>query len=251
MQSSLFANAPAQTAERFSLQNAHMLKVQLGNGHPQDCLARVGSMVAFQGAVDFDGNMRSGAEQAAAAATGEQLNLMRAVGTGTMWLANMAQSIHVLSLDFDGLTIDGQYVLALDSSLTWNVVALESSQSIAGAGSYQLDIRGNGKIAIMTSGKPLVMRVTGGNEAFADADAVVAWSTGLSIGLEAQATSQRVYSRRRGTGEGWNMSFRGEGYVVVQPSEMLPPADFITSGGWMANRGLGQQGGMQGNTWGQ
>ncbi|MYW03577.1 AIM24 family protein [Streptomyces sp. SID3343] len=249
MQSSLFGHAPQQTAERFSLQNPHMLKVQLGNGQPDHCLARVGSMVAYQGAIDFDGNMRGGAEQRAARATGEQLNLMRAQGTGTMWLANMAQSIHVLDLDFEGLCVDGQYVLALDSSLSWNVVAIESAQEVAGAGSYNLDISGSGKVAIMTSGKPLVMRVQGG-EAFADADAVVAWSSRLQISMQAQTTSQRIYSRRRGTGESWDMVFRGEGYVVVQPSELLPPPDFITASGLMGSRGLGAQGGVRGNTWG-
>ena len=251
MHSSLFGHAPQQSAERFSLQNPHMLKVQLGNGQPDHCLARVGSMVAYQGAIDFDGNMRTGAEQQAAAATGEQLNLMRAQGTGTMWLANMAQSIHILDLDFEGLSIDGQYVLALDSSLSWNVVAIESAQSVAGAGAYNLDVTGNGKIAVMTSGKPLIMRATPQQEVFADADAVVAWSSRLSISMQAQTTSRRIYSRRRGTGEGWNMAFSGDGYVVVQPSEMLPPVEFIGPSGLLASRGLGQQGGVQGNTWGQ
>jgi uncharacterized protein (AIM24 family) len=251
MQSSLFGHAPQQSAERYSLQNSHMLKVQLGNGHPDHCLARVGSMVAYQGAIDFDGNLRSGAEQRAASATGEQLSLMRAQGTGTMWLANMAQSIHVLDLDFEGLSIDGQYVLALDASLSWNVVAIEGAQTVAGAGSYNLDISGSGKVAIMTSGKPLVMRVQHGAEVFADADAVVAWSSRLQISMQAQTNSERIYRRRRGTGEGWNMAFMGEGYVVVQPSELLPPVEFISAGGWAANRGLGAQGGVQGNTWGQ
>ncbi|MFI1578456.1 AIM24 family protein [Embleya sp. NPDC020630] len=251
MQSSLFGHAPVHNPERYSLQNEHMLKVQLGNGHPDHCLARVGSMVAYQGAIDFDGNLRSGAEQQAATATGEQLQLMRAQGTGTMWLANMAQSIHVLDLDFEGLSVDGQYVLALDSTLSWNVVAIESAQSVAGAGSYNLDISGNGKIALMTSGKPLIMRVTHGAEVFADADAVIAWSSRLQISMQAQTNSARIYRRRRGTGEGWNMAFMGEGYVVVQPSELLPPVEFIRPGGYLANRGLGQDGGVRGNTWGQ
>ena len=251
MQSSLFGYAEVQSPDRYVLQNTHMLRVQLGGQHAPEVLARKGTMVAFTGAVDFDGHLVTQGERNAATHTGEQLNLMRCHGNGAVYLANMAQSIHVLDLDFEGLTVDGQYVLALDPTLSWNVVAVESQHNIAGVGAYNLDITGNGKLAIMTSGKPLVMRVTPQQEVFADADAVVAWSTSLTIRMEAQVTSQRVWSRRGGTGEGWNMSFMGEGWVIVQPSEMLPPVEFAAQGGYLARRGLGQQGGMQGNTWGQ
>jgi uncharacterized protein (AIM24 family) len=254
MQSSLFANSASTTDldKRFHLQNPQMLRARLGGGHPPELLARNGTMVAYTGAIDFDGYMQSGAEQQAAQRTGEQLNLMMCRGEGNLYLANMAQAIHIIDLHQEGLTVDGQYVLALDPGLTWNVVSIESQQSVAGVGAFSLDIGGTGKLVVMTSGKPLVMQVTPQKEVFADADAVVAWSTHLHIGMESQVTSQRVYSRRRGTGEGWNMSFRGQGYVIVQPSEMLPPAEFITSTegvNWLNNRGMGNSS-MRGNTWG-
>ncbi|MDI2128028.1 AIM24 family protein [Yinghuangia seranimata] len=251
MQSSLFAHGPVQSQDRWALQNSQMLKIDLG-GQMRDVLARKGTMVAFQGGVDFDGHLQSGGERMAATATGEELNLMRCFGAGTVYLANLAQSIHVLDLNHEGITVDGQYVLALDPTLSWNVVRVESDQGIAAVGGgYNLEIGGQGKLAIMTSGKPLVMQVTPQQEVFADADAVVAWSTSLVTRMEAQLTSQRVWSRRGGTGEGWNMSFQGQGYVLVQPSELLPPTVFQQAAqGFLANRGLGQQGGMRGNTWG-
>lgn len=249
MQSSLFANAEIQTQERWALQNKHMLRVALG-GQSREVLARKGTMVAFTGGVDFDGHLQTGGERHAAGMTGEQLNLMRCFGAGTVFLANLAQSVHIIDLQNTGLTVDGQYVLALDATLSWNVVAIESEQQIAGVGNYQLEIGGTGKLAVMTSGQPLVMPVTPHQEVFADADAVVAWSSSLVPRMESQVTSQRVWSRRGGTGEGWNLSFQGEGYVLVQPSELLPPVEFTMPGGFLANRGMGQQGGMRGNTWG-
>lgn len=248
MQSSLFGYTEIQSQDRWALQNTHMLRVLLGQQN-REVLARKGTMVAFTGGVDFDGHMQAAGERQAARATGEQLNLMRCSGNGTVFLSNMAQAIHVLDLNNEGLTVDGQYILALDSTLSWNVVRVESDQGIASAGGYQLEVGGTGKVAVMTSGKPLVMQVTPQQECFADADAVIAWSAGLVTRMEAQTTSQRVWSRRGGTGEGWNLSFQGQGYVIVQPSELLPPTSFTDAGGYLANRGLGQQG-MRGNTWG-
>ncbi|MCF2529894.1 AIM24 family protein [Yinghuangia soli] len=249
MQSSLFGYMEVQSQERWAHQNAQMLRIMLGQQN-REVLARKGTMVAFTGGIDFDGHLQSGGERQAARQTGEQLDLMRCSGNGTVFLANMAQSIHVIDLANEGLTVDGQYVLALDSTLSWNVVRIESEQGIAGVGGgYNLEIGGTGKLAVMTSGKPLVMQVTPQQEVFADADAVIAWSTSLVTRMESQLTSQRVWSRRGGTGEGWNLSFQGQGYVIVQPSEMLPPTAFTSAGGFMANRGMGQQG-MRGNTWG-
>lgn len=247
MQSSLFGYTEIQSQERWALQNRQMLRIMLGQGS-QEVLARKGTMVAFTGGVNFDGHMQTQGERRAAQATGEQLNLMRCTGTGTVFLANMAQAIHVIDLNNEGLTVDGQYVLAIDPTLSWNVVRIESEQGIAGVGGYNLEIGGTGKLAVMTSGKPLVMQVTPQQEVFADADAVIAWTTSLVTRMESQLTSQRVWSRRGGTGEGWNLSFQGQGYVIVQPSEMLPPTSF-TAGGYLQNRGLGSQG-MRGNTWG-
>lgn len=249
MQSSLFGYTEVQSQERWALQSKQMLRVMLGPQN-REVLARKGTMVAFTGGVDFDGHVQSGGERRAAQQTGEQLNLMRCSGNGTVFLANMAQAIHVIDLNNEGLTVDGQYVLALDSTLSWNVVRIESETGIAGVGGYNLEVGGTGKLAVMTSGKPLVMQVTPQQECFADADAVIAWSTSLVTRMESQLTSQRVWSRRGGTGEGWNLSFQGQGYVIVQPSELLPPTSFTAPGGFLANRGLGQQGGMRGNTWG-
>jgi uncharacterized protein (AIM24 family) len=248
MQSSLFGYTEVQSQERWALQNRQMLRVLLGQGSPE-VLARKGTMVAFTGGVNFDGHMQTQGERQAARATGEQLDLMRCSGNGTVFLANMAQAIHVIDLNNEGLTVDGQYVLAIDPTLSWNVVRIESEQGIAGVGGYNLEIGGTGKVAVMTSGKPLVMQVTPQQEVFADADAVIAWTTSLVTRMEAQLTSQRVWSRRGGTGEGWNLSFQGQGYVIVQPSELLPPTSFTSAGRYLANRGLGQQG-MRGNTWG-
>ncbi|GAA3132751.1 AIM24 family protein [Streptomyces rectiviolaceus] len=250
MQSPLFAHTEQQTQERYTVQNPQLLRVALA-GH-DDILARKGAMVAYQGLMEFDAEYQSQGNQRARARTGEGLDLMRCHGQGTVYLANLAQYIHVVDVDQDGLTVDSSYVLALDSSLTHQVIAVDSQYGISGSGKYQLNITGRGKVALMTSGQPLMLQVTPDQYVNADADAIVAWSNGLRVQMQAQTHSSGVWRRRGNTGEGWELSFMGQGYALVQPSEMLPPQNAVVGQGARAQFGVGQQGARgqnQGNVW--
>ncbi|MEU1053710.1 AIM24 family protein [Streptomyces sp. NPDC005876] len=249
MQSPLFAYNDQQTQERWSLQNKQMLRVVL-EGH-DDILARKGTMVAYQGLVEFDAEHQGGRAHARAH-TGEGLDLMRCHGQGTVYFANLAQHIHVMEVEQDGLTVDSGYVLAMDSSLHHEVIAVDSLYGISGSGKYQLNITGRGRVALMTSGAPLLMRVTPDTYVNCDADAIVAWSTGLRVQMQAQTHASGVWRRRGSTGEGWELSFMGSGFALVQPSELLPPQHAVIGSGLAAQYGMGQQGARgqnQGNVW--
>ncbi|GAA0470434.1 AIM24 family protein [Streptomyces stramineus] len=250
MQSPLFAHTEAQTQDRYALQNPQLLRVSL-TGH-DDVLARKGSMVAYQGMIEFDGEYQTRGQSNARSHTGEGLDLMRCSGQGTVYLANLAQHVHVIDVDRDGLTVDGTYVLALDSTLHWDTIAVDSHAGISGTGAYNLVVTGQGKIALMTSGQPLMLQVTPQTVINADADAVVAWSTSLRVNMQAPTSSSNVWRRRGSTGEGWELGFTGQGYVLVQPSELLPPQGAELGQGLMAQYGVGQQGAHarnQGNVW--
>ncbi|WP_329559329.1 AIM24 family protein [Streptomyces uncialis] len=241
MQSPLFAHADNQVQERYSLQNPQLLRVALQGR--EDVLARKGSMVAYQGMIEFDAEYQSSNERRNRRSTGEGLDLMRCHGQGTLYLANLAQYIHLVDVDQDGLTVDSGYVLALDSSLNVQVVAVDSQYGISGTGKYQLTITGRGKVALMTSGEPLMLRVGQASTSVnVDSDAIVAWSAGLRVQMQAQTQSSSALRRRGNTGEGWELGFQGEGYVLVQPSELLPPQNARTGGGVAAQYGMGGRG---------
>ncbi|MFC3575733.1 AIM24 family protein [Streptomyces yaanensis] len=250
MQSTLFGYNEQQTQERYSLQNPQMLRVLL-EGH-DDILARKGTMVAYQGLVEFDAEYQHNSQRRARAHTGEGLDLMRCHGQGTVYLANLAQHVHIMDVEQDGLTVDSSYVLAMDSSLHHEVIAVDSQYGISGSGKYQLNITGRGKVALMTSGVPLMMQVTPDKYVNCDADAIVAWSTGLRVQMQAQTHSSGVFRRRGNTGEGWELSFMGSGFALVQPSELLPPQNAVIGQGVRAQYGMGQHGARgqnQGNVW--
>ncbi|WP_405857385.1 AIM24 family protein [Streptomyces sp. NBC_00090] len=250
MQSPLFNHAEQQSQERYVIQNPQLLRVSLTG--QDDILARKGAMVAYQGLVDFDGEYQTPNQRRARARTGEGLDLMRCSGQGTVYFANLAQYVHVVEVDQDGLTVDSSYVLALDSTLHTEVIAVDSQYGISGSGKYQLNISGRGKVALMTSGQPLMMQVTPEKYVSVDADAIVAWSTGLRVQMQAQTHNSSVRRRRGDTGEGWELSFLGQGFALVQPSEVMPPQNAAIGQGIAAQFGAGQQGAHaqnQNNAW--
>ncbi|MFD2284438.1 AIM24 family protein [Streptomyces lusitanus] len=152
-----------------------------------------------------------------------ELDLMRCSGTGTVYLANLAQHLHILDLRRDRLTVNSTYVLAMDTTISWQVVGIEGGERIAGVGTRSLELTGSGRLVLMTSGQPLVMRVEPGRYVYADADAVVGWSSGLEVQLQAQSSNTEAWRRRGTATEGWEMAFTGAGHVLVQPSELLAP----------------------------
>lgn len=250
MQSPLFALTEQQSQDRYTIQNPQLLRVALTG--QDDVLARKGAMVAYQGLMDFDGEYRSSSQRRVRARTGEGLDLMRCSGQGTVYLANLAQYIHVVDVDQDGITVDSAYVLALDSALHTEVIAVDSQYGVSGTGKYQLNISGRGKVALMTSGQPLMMQVTADKYINADADAVVAWSTSLRVQMQSQTHSSGVFRRRGNTGEGWELSFLGQGFALVQPSEVMPPQNAAIGQGLAAQFGAGQHGSHaqnQNNAW--
>ncbi|GHJ35844.1 AIM24 family protein [Streptomyces sp. TS71-3] len=244
MQSPLFSFAERQTQERYALQNPQLLRITLrGN---DDVLARQGSVVAHQGLVEFDGEIQTTmGQQHAPAGTGGGADLMRCQGQGTAYFAGLAQYVHVVDVDQDGLTVDSGSVLAMDAALHHEIVAVDSRYGVSGSGRHLIVVSGRGQVALMTSGHPLMVQVTPDRYVNADADAVVAWSNGLRVQMQAQNHSPGARRRGGNTGGAWELSFMGQGYALVQPGEPLPPvAATAGQGSGAQGQGPGTQYGM-------
>ncbi|MFI9329448.1 AIM24 family protein [Kitasatospora sp. NPDC052868] len=236
MHSPLLDHTALTGEERFALQNPQLLRVALDGR--AEVLARSGAMVAHTGRVQFTdwtppgGRRRNRQNQQHQQNPQQQppgrrpapaLDLMRCAGTGTVYLANLAQHLHILELSRERLTITSSYVLALDTGIDWQAVDVEGGERISGVGRHSLELSGSGTLVVMTSGRPLVMPVRQGEYVYADADAVVGWSSALDVQLQAQSTNTEAWRRRGTATEGWELSFTGDGFVIVQPSELLAP----------------------------
>ena len=209
--------AETDTDERVRLQNSKMLKVELG----PDVLARQGSMVAFQGAIDFDYEGSGGVGKfIKKAMTGEGVPLMRCRGQGELFLAHDADEIHLLWLDGGGITINGRNILAFEPSLSWNIERISGAGAFAG-GMFNTVLRGSGWVAITAHGTPVVLSTDA--PTFADTDAAVAWSSDLQTSLNRTFRAGAMIGR--GSGELAQLAFSGRGFVIVQASEgpTVPP----------------------------
>jgi len=208
--------AEIDSGQRVVRQNSRLLKVVLGD----DVLARQGSMVAFQGAVDFDYEGSGAGKFLKKAVTGEGVPLMRCSGQGEVFLAENAYQVHIIHLDGAGITINGKNVLAFEPSLTWNIERVKGV-GIAAGGLFNTRIEGHGWVAITTDGDPVVLQTD--QPTFADTDAAVAWSSTLTTTLNRTIKAKALVGR--GSGEVAQLAFQGHGIVIIQPSEgnAVPP----------------------------
>lgn len=199
-------------AKPIANQNSKLLRVRLG----EPFMARQGSMVAYQGNVDFAYEGAGGAGKfLKKALTGEGLPLMRCQGQGDVFLAELAHDVHLLNLQNSGLSISGKNVLAFSQSLDWNIERVKGG-SMATGGLFNTTLRGTGWVALTTDGPPVVLNAAEA-PTFADTNAIVAWSAGLQTALKTSFKAGALIGR--GSGEAMQVSFHGQGFVIVQPSE--------------------------------
>jgi uncharacterized protein (AIM24 family) len=195
-------------------QNSKLLRVRLG----EPFMARQGGMVAYQGNVDFAFEGGGAGRFIKKALTGEGLPLMRCQGQGDVFLAERAYDVHLLNINNSGLSISGKNVLAFSSSLDWNIERVKGG-SIATGGLFNTTLRGTGWVALTTDGPPVVLNAAEA-PTFADTNAVVAWSANLQTQLKTSFKAGALIGR--GSGEAVQVSFHGQGFVIVQPSEGFP-----------------------------
>jgi uncharacterized protein (AIM24 family) len=198
-------------AKPIANQNSKLLRVRLG----EPFMARQGSMVAYQGNVDFSFEGGGASKFIKKAFTGEGLPLMRCQGQGDVFLADRAYDVHLLNMNKAGLSISGKNVLAFSSSLDWNIERVKGGSMVAG-GLFNTTLRGTGWVALTTDGPPVVLNAAEA-PTFADTNAVVAWSANLQTQLKTSFKSGALIGR--GSGEALQVSFYGQGFVIVQPSE--------------------------------
>lgn len=198
-------------SKAIALQNERLLRVRLG----EPFMARQGSMVAYQGNVDFAFEGGGASKFLKKAFTGEGLPLMRCQGQGDVFLAEQANYVHLLQLTNSGLSISGKNVLAFSASLDWNIERVKGG-SIATGGLFNTTLRGSGWVALTTDGPPVVLNAAEA-PTYADTNAVVAWSANLQTQLKTSFKAGALIGR--GSGEALQVAFHGHGFVIVQPSE--------------------------------
>src|SRR6478735_3058072 len=214
MQTSLEQFSETQSTEAFALQNSKLLKVRLQEGTIQ---AKLGSMVAYQGDVKFEHAGSGGmSKMLKKAVTGEGQSLMKMSGKGEVFLADTAKDIHLVYLEDDKITVNGPNLLAFDSGIEWDIERVKGATGMMGGGLYNTSLQGTGWVSILSDGPPILLNVASA-PTFADAQAAITWSSGVTTSIKTDINLKSFVGR--GSGETIQMGFSGEGWVLVQPSE--------------------------------
>jgi uncharacterized protein (AIM24 family) len=214
MQTTLAQYKETTSTESFTLQNSKLLKVSLAGNTIQ---SKLGAMVAYQGDVRFEHAGSGGmGRMLKKAVTGEGQSLMKVSGTGEVFLADSAQDVHLVHLDGEKITVNGPNLLAFDADIDWNIERVQGASGAMGAGLYNTSLTGTGWVAILSDGPPVLLDVASA-PTFADAQAAITWSQGVTTSLKTDFKMKNLIGR--GSGETLQMAFQGEGWVLVQPSE--------------------------------
>jgi len=214
MQSTLGEFQETQSQEAFALQNAKLLKVSLNQVTIQ---ARAGRMVAYQGEVSFEHAGSGGVSRfMKKAVTGEGTKLMKMSGTGEVFLADNAQEIHLLKLENDSVTCNASNLLAFDAGIDWDIQRVQGASGMLAGGLFNTRLEGTGWVAVVSDGPPVLLD-TGSAPTFADPEAAITWSSGVSTSIKTDIKLKNFIGKS--SGESIQMAFQGEGWVLVQPSE--------------------------------
>ncbi|WP_338700255.1 AIM24 family protein [Streptomyces sp. Q6] len=208
--------APTPVAARMENHGSNMLKVAMQTGN--DLFARVGSMVAYEGFVQYEPNPPAVRQIARDWITGEGAPLMKCTGDGLLYLADYGADVVVINLGGDSISVNGTNLLAFDAHLQWGVERVKGLAKFAGQGLWNITISGQGFVALTSRGAPIVVDCgRGEDETYVDPDALIAWSPKLKVKGKRSFRAGSLIGR--GSGEAYQMGFSGEGIVVVQPSE--------------------------------
>jgi len=214
-----------ETAERdhpgdvFELESDRMLEVHV-NGK---MWSKLGAMVAYRGQLTFkrEGMLEKGlGNMLMKAVTGEMSPLTKIEGNGVAYLADSGKHVTILRLNNETINVNGNDLLAFEDSVQYQITMHKRVSSMMSGGLFSVRLSGTGMIAIMSHGRPLTLRVTSNDPVMTDPNATIAWSGNLAPQLKTDINLKTLIGR--GGGETFQMTFQGEGFVVIQPFEEVP-----------------------------
>jgi uncharacterized protein (AIM24 family) len=128
--------------------------------------------------------------------------------------------VHVLRLEQESITVNGENILAFEAGIEWDVTRVKGGTAgVLAGGLFNIHLSGSGLVALVSDGEPVKLDI-GGAPTFADPQAAIAWSGGVSTTLKTEVQAKTLIGM--GSGESFQLGFSGQGWALVQPSEGRP-----------------------------
>src|SRR3712207_4970220 len=139
---------------------------------------------------------------------------MTATGNVELFLGMDKRTIMILELHNERMTVNGDNILAFEPGIDWDIKRVEGAGRLAG-GLFNVVLEGTGKVAVTSDGEPVLLDTS--TPTFADPESAIAWSGGVRTGVKSDVSFKTFTGR--GSGESFQVSFEGAGWVLIQPSE--------------------------------
>ncbi len=219
MRSHLFNQESTEPTESWALHQRKMLRVVVTPDAP--VLAAKGTMVAYQGAVEFTHKSGGGGMTGMLkrAVSTDNTPLMEVTGNAEVFFASQANDVHLIELEGDSVCVNGKAILAFQSTLSYDLRINKGAGFVSG-GVWSTFLSGYGLVAVISDGPPLLLETSGGNT-FTDTDATIAWGGHMTPGIRSSMNMKSMFFG--GSGEAFQYAFTEPGWVLVQPSEGPPP----------------------------
>jgi uncharacterized protein (AIM24 family) len=91
-----------------------------------------------------------------------------------------------------------------------------------------MELSGTGTVALVSDGPPVLIEIDG-EDTFADPQAAITWSEGVTSSVKTDVNLKTFIGK--GSGESVQISFSGKGWLLIQPSEGRVAAGGSASGG--------------------
>jgi uncharacterized protein (AIM24 family) len=211
----------------FSQVNGKVVTTTVAPG--REVLARRGAMLAYTGDVGF-APVHTGPGGAGGMigrmVAGEQVPMMVAQGTGTVYYGFGGLYVTIIELDGSGpLSVEADRLVAHDAALGSTVVFLGQQGGLRGAirgavsgqGLFTTQLHGVGSVAVLSHGGTIAIRVDGSRPTAVDPQAYVGHVGPLNVDISASVGWRDAVGR--GSGEAIQLKLTGQGTVYVQASE--------------------------------
>ncbi|MCS6862724.1 MAG: AIM24 family protein [Abditibacteriales bacterium] len=202
--------------EKFQLESHRMLEINVDG----QMWTKLGATVAYRGSLKFE---REGAFEHGIgkflkrAVTGEATPLTKVSGKGTLYVADYGKHIMLIKLQGESIHVNGNDLLAFEPTVTWDIKMIKRIAGMLAGGLFCVQLSGTGMIAITSHGEPMTLRCTPADPVYTDPNATIAWSGNMFPDLKTDISFKTLLGR--GSGETFQMSFNGDGFVIVQPYE--------------------------------
>jgi uncharacterized protein (AIM24 family) len=228
--------------DAFILQNKKLLKVNMDACGGQ-VLTKAGAMIAYQGQMNFARKGGGAGKWIKKQISGEEFTLMEVTGSGDLFCADASNDIILLYLNNEAIGVESLNLLAFTPSIAWDIKMIKAAAGMLAGGMFTVELNGTGYLALISKGEPMSLAVTPDQPTYTDPNATIAWSAGLepSVHTDVNLSSLKGIFGSATSGETFQLAFQGNGYVIVQPSEVAPSTSFAGQKG-----GGGSAGGVLG-----